>query len=71
MKIAVGTAGWELCFQKVVYHYDSGQPNEDGYRFIWRYPPKGNLQAARGQARIPDKQILSQLLAAATAQGWY
>ncbi len=61
---------WHLCFQKVMYHYDKGQPSEDGYRFMWRYPT-GNLQTARGQARIPDKQMLSQLLAAATAQGWY
>lgn len=25
---------WNLCFQKVTYHYDDGSM-QDGFRFIW------------------------------------
>ncbi len=60
---------WRLCFQDCVYHYDNGSI-EEGFRFIWR-KPNGNLQAARGQARIPSKQELETLLNMASKDGWY
>lgn len=60
---------WNLCFQKCTYNYDDGN-SEDGYRFIWR-KPNGNLQAARGQARIPSCQILCRLLDEAREAGWF
>jgi hypothetical protein len=60
---------WELCFQRVTYHYDDGG-SDDGYRFIWRRP-NGNLQAARGQARIPDAATHDRLVSAAKSQGWF
>jgi hypothetical protein len=59
---------WELYFQKVAYHYDDGS-DEKGYRFIYRRPD-GKLQAARGQARIPDRAKLRSLIGAAGARGW-
>lgn len=62
-------ADWQLCFQDCVFHYDDGS-NDEGYRFIWRRPD-GVLQPARGQARIPSKQELEQLLNQATQEGWY
>jgi len=61
--------GGVLCFQKCTYHYDE-DPAEEGYRFIWRRP-NGDLQAARGQARIPDAQTLNGLLNAARQAGWF
>lgn len=64
-----GGSGWRLCFQRVTYHYHDGDPDQDGYRFIWRRP-NGNLQAARGQARIPSASKLKQLIRAASTQGW-
>lgn len=51
---------WNLCFQKVTYHYDDGG-EEDGFRFIWRRP-NGNLQAARGQARIESLEQMMALI---------
>ena len=59
---------WILCFQNCTYHYDNGS-TEGGFRFIWRRPD-GSLQAARGQARIPDADILYGLLDAAKEKGW-
>jgi hypothetical protein len=61
---------WRLCFHEVTYHYDDGTPDQDGYRFIWRRPDN-SLQAARGQARIPDAAALDRLLTAARRAGWY
>lgn len=61
--------GWRLFFQKCVYHYDDGKI-ENGYRFIWRRP-NGNLQAARGQARLPDKNVIESLLQQAKNEKWY
>lgn len=61
--------GWKLCFQDCVFHYDNGTTNE-GFRFIWRRP-NGNLQPARGQARIPSKTDLDNLLNQASREGWY
>lgn len=60
---------WTLCFQKVSYNYDKGKP-ENGYRFIWK-TNKGNLQPARGQARIPDSETLITLLENAKSEGWF
>ncbi len=69
-EVSHGTAGdWTLCFQECTYNYDDGS-SEDGYRFIWRRP-NGSLQAARGQARIPDGQTLYLLLEAAAHAGWF
>ena len=61
--------GWTLCFQKCTYHLDE-DITEDGYRFIWRRP-NGKLQAARGQARIPDAAVLQRLTEAAKTEGWF
>jgi hypothetical protein len=60
---------WVLCFQECTYHYDNNT-TEDGFRFIWR-KPDGSLQAARGQARIPDAQSLYELINAAIQDGWF
>lgn len=62
------TGGWRLCLQWGRYIYDDGGM-EEGYRFIWR-KPGGNLQAARGQARIPSKAVADRLWAQAEAAGW-
>ena len=59
---------WQLCFQRCTYHYDNGA-TEDGYRFIWRRPD-GSLQAARGQARLPDMESIENLLEQAQKEGW-
>ena len=60
---------WTLHFQKVVYHYNDREP-EEGYRFIWRRPD-GSLQAARGQARIPGRQEIADLLEQAEKAGLF
>jgi hypothetical protein len=60
---------WELYFQQVTYHYEDGRPSEAGYRFIWRRDD-GTLQAARGQARIPDAATLRRLIDTAQSEGW-
>lgn len=59
---------WRLCLQWVRYVYDDGDM-EEGYRFIYRRPD-GSLQAARGQARIPNLDRARELMAQAEAQGW-
>lgn len=38
-------------------------------RFIW-LRPDGNLQAARGQARIPSLSVARELMKAAEQAGW-
>jgi hypothetical protein len=69
-EVSDGAAGnWQLLFQEVTYHYDDGT-TEDGFRFIWRQP-NGNLQPARGQARIPDAATHDRLVSAARAAGWF
>ena len=52
-----------------IYMYSDGN-SEEGFRFIWRRPD-GHLQAARGQARIPERKYLEELTKKAEAQGWY
>ena len=59
---------WWLCFQWCRYVYDDGR-TEHGYRFIWRRP-NGNLQAGRGQARIPSIDQALQLIEIARSEGW-
>ena len=53
---------WVLCFQYCQYFYDDNT-SEEGYRFIWR-KPNGNLQPARGQARIPEISDINYLVKA-------
>jgi hypothetical protein len=60
---------WTLCFQEVTYHFDETK-DERGFRLIWQRPD-GSLQAARGQARIPDARALFDLLRAAQREGWF
>lgn len=59
---------WILCFQYCRYEYGDGV-EENGYRFIWRRP-NGNLQAARGQARIPSISDILELTSVAIKEGW-
>ena len=59
---------WTLCFQYCRYEYGDGN-EENGYRFIWRRP-NGNLQGARGQARIPSLSNMMILTSRALAEGW-
>lgn len=59
---------WVLCLQWCKYMYDDGS-HQMGYRFIWRRPD-GSLQAARGQARIPNLETASFLIEKAKQQGW-
>lgn len=60
---------WNLCFQKVTYHYDDGRM-QNGYRFIWRRPD-GSLQAARGQARIESYEQMHELIDLAKKEGFF
>ncbi len=66
--------GYKLCFQHVIYVFkevgSKKTTTESGYRFIWRRED-GSLQAARGQARIPDKKSIDTLTNLATQAGWY
>lgn len=59
---------WVLCFQFCRYEYGNGT-EQNGYRFIWRRP-NGNLQGARGQARIPSVADMLELTSKAMAEGW-
>ena len=70
-EVKLGKDGeWRLCFQWAKYNYDNGNPSQMGYRFIWRHP-NGNLQAARGQARIPNAQDMFELMTKASSEGWF
>ncbi len=60
---------WTLFFQKCIYHYDDGS-EDHGYRFIWK-DPDGKLRPQRGQARIPDKKALDELITQAIKAGWW
>ncbi|OMC86937.1 hypothetical protein BK128_09745 [Viridibacillus sp. FSL H7-0596] len=64
---AVGKS-WVLCLQWCRYIYDDGTM-EMGFRFIWRRED-GKLQAARGQARIPNLEMASELMERAKKLGW-
>jgi hypothetical protein len=59
---------WQLFYQWCRFDLD-----DDGilygYRFIWRRPD-GTLQAARGQARIPNAAIAKALIDNAVIEGW-
>ncbi|HGO9415604.1 TPA: hypothetical protein ACLBZX_004051 [Bacillus cereus] len=66
-KNAVGTA-WVLCLQWCRYIYNDGTM-QMGFRFIWRRED-GTLQAARGQARIPDLDMAATLMQKAKDLGW-
>jgi hypothetical protein len=59
---------WQLCFQWCRYDLDE-EGIQFGYRFIWRRPD-GDLQAARGQARIPSITSARGLMDRAVAEGW-
>lgn len=61
-------SNWSLCFQWCEYIYDDEDP-EFGFRFIWRRP-NGDLQPARGQARIPSFADMQILLNQARTEGW-
>jgi hypothetical protein len=63
------SSGWVLCFQKCRYVGDKDGSAALGYRFIWR-TPKGHLQPARGQARIPSIKLAKQFMDQAIADGW-
>lgn len=66
-KNAIGS-NWVLCLQWCEYIYNDGS-SQMGFRFIWRRPD-GSLQAARGQARIPDLDIAVALMEKARELGW-
>ena len=59
---------WVLHLQWCRYFYDDGNM-EQGYRFIWRRP-NGELQPARGQARIPTLDWVEELMSKAKKAGW-
>jgi hypothetical protein len=61
--------GWVLCFQWGRYDYGDGE-TQRGYRFIWRRPVSGSLQAARGQARLPSVKDIETLIGMARDAGW-
>lgn len=61
-------SGWVLCFQWCLYDYENGKKDK-GFRFIWK-TPEGKLQAARGQARIPDIDAIHELTEKAKRAGW-
>ncbi|MDR0305722.1 MAG: hypothetical protein LBI42_02675 [Chitinispirillales bacterium] len=65
---AYGNSGWTLCFQYCCHAY-SDKTVEHGYRFIWRIPATGNLQSARGQARIPSIKDINELTKIAQKRG--
>lgn len=65
---AGGRSDWTLCLQWCLYNYDNNT-TQYGYRFIWR-KEDGKLQAARGQARIPNLEIAMGLMQRAKDEGW-
>ena len=68
-RLGLETQNTGACFQWVTYTHDNGNPDEQGYRFIWRRPDD-SLQAARGQARIPSIADIHTLMAMAGRAGW-
>lgn len=61
-------SGWTLCFQWCHYNYSNGS-QQRGYRFIWKRKD-GTLQAARGQARLPNMELIMELVEKAKKAGW-
>jgi hypothetical protein len=61
-------SSWHLALQWCRYWFDDGHW-EHGYRFIW-ITPKGRLQPARGQARLPSFQKARRLMEFAEQAGW-
>jgi hypothetical protein len=61
--------GWSLAFQRVIYNYPDGEAPEGGFRFIW-YKDTGDLQPARGQARIPTLDDAESLIRQAQERRW-
>ncbi|EPN6726291.1 MULTISPECIES: hypothetical protein [Pseudomonas] len=61
-------SGWTLCFQWCHYNYSDGS-QQRGYRFIWKRKD-GTLQAARGQARLPNMELIMELVEKAKKAGW-
>ena len=59
-----------LYFQKCQWVYNNGHPAEEGFRFIWR-DGNGKLLCHRGQARIPSKSDMDNLIILAKQAGWY
>jgi hypothetical protein len=60
---------WQLCFHWCRYRYDDDS-TQYGYRFVWRRAEDGSIQAARGQARIPNFASANNLMQQATDAGW-
>jgi hypothetical protein len=58
---------WQLWFQWCRYELED--ETLYGYRYIWKRPD-GDLQAARGQARIPSIAAGKALMDKAAAEGW-
>ena len=61
-------SNYKLCFQECKYFYEDGT-DDSGYRFIYR-DSDNKLLPHRGQARIPDKNTLEELINAAEKAGW-
>ncbi len=59
---------WDLCLQLGLYIYDD-KDEEYGYRFMYR-KPGGDLQPARGGARIPSLEVAEKLIQEARNRGW-
>ena len=59
--------GSQLFFQWCRFALDEGE--QFGYRFIWRRP-SGELQAARGQTRLPSVAVAQELMAKAVSERW-
>jgi hypothetical protein len=62
------TKDWRLFCQWCRFELEE-YGTQFGYRFIWRRPG-GNLQAARGQARIPSAAEAKALINKAIVEGW-
>ena len=60
---------WQLCFHWCRYLLDD-DPVQYGYRFVWRRKEDGSIQAARGQARIPNYWVAEDLMKMAKDAKW-
>ena len=69
-EVRTGDIGdWQLCFHWCRYMLDEGEI-QYGYRFVWRRKEDGSIQAARGQARIPNFVVAKDLMDSAAKAGW-